>query len=131
MPLLLAREDILFLHHVLELCYVLIPIGSCVKGIFDLLYQLYTSKKNIHTKQYKKIFLFKLLTTLGIYASDDLVRASCFTSLHTMSIDTLDNYSLDLASEKALDNWLCHCIVEYAGVNSLKTIHFLIKNRVA
>ena len=121
----------MFLHHVLELCYVFIPIGSCVKGIFDLLCLLYKPKKYIQTNQHKKIFLFKLLTTLGIYASDDLVRASCFEPLQTMSIDTLDNYSLDLASEKALDNWLCHCIVEYAGIDSLKTIHFLIKNRVA
>ena len=42
-PLLLAKIDLLFLHHIFELCYHFAPIGSSVLGVFDLLMFLYTS----------------------------------------------------------------------------------------
>ena len=68
-PMALARHDILFLHHVLELCCQLIPVNSCVDGIFDLLMHLYSTQIYTGSVQYKKIFLLKLLTRLGIYPS--------------------------------------------------------------
>ena len=37
MPLSLAQYNLIFLHHVLEICYYFIPVGSNVPEIFDLL----------------------------------------------------------------------------------------------
>lgn len=131
MPLALAREDILFLHHIIELCYKFIPVGSCVRGIFDLFTHLYALEISSLTRQYKKFFLFCLLSTLGIQPSSQPIRPSKYARLLQMSIDTKLSESLDLESEKELDRWLEYCIAEYAEADALKTVYFLIKNRVA
>lgn len=130
MPMQLARQDILFLHHVLELCFQLIPVNSCVDGVFDLLMGLYATHVYISPVQYKKLFLFKLLTTLGIYAYTQKMGKSTFDKLLCMPIDSMRYETLDLESEKELDIWLHYCITEHVRVDSLKTIHFLSKNRV-
>src|SRR3990167_5743477 len=41
-PLSIARVDILFWHHVLELCYYFVPLGSFTQQLFELLEFLYT-----------------------------------------------------------------------------------------
>ena len=129
MPMALARQDILFLHHVLELCCQLIPVNSCVNGIFDLLMDLYSTHMYTSSIQYKKLFLFKLLTILGIYPYTQKMQGPIFDRLVRMPIDSVCDETLDLESEKELDIWLHQCITEHVRVNSLKTIHFLIKNR--
>ncbi len=130
MPMHLARQDILFLHHVLELCYQLIPINSCVDGIFDLLMHLYSTRVYEASSQYKKLFLFKLLTTLGIYTSVEKMSRSTFDMLISMPIDSMCDETLNLESEKELDIWLYYCITEHVRTDLLKTIHFLSKNRL-
>jgi len=130
-PLALARTDILFVHHVLELCYHFIPIGSCVDGIFELLQVLYMPYASDFSTQSKKIFLFKLLATLGIHASVQVYAVDLFDRLILMSIDTIGYEQLDLESEKKLDTWLLYCMSEYANIDALKTMQFLIKSRVA
>lgn len=129
MPMALARQDILFLHHVLELCCQLIPVNSCVNGVFDLLMDLYSTHMHTSSVQYKKLFLFKLLTILGIYPYTQKMQGPIFDRLVRMPIDSVCDETLDLESEKELDIWLHQCITEHVRVNSLKTIHFLIKNR--
>lgn len=128
MPMELARHDILFLHHVLELCCQLIPVNSCVDGIFDLLMDLYSIHMHTSSVQYKKLFLFKLLTMLGIYPYAQKMQKSVFDRLVCMPIDSMRDETLDLESEKELDIWLHHCITENVRVNSLKTMHFLTVN---
>jgi hypothetical protein len=129
-PMGLARQDILFLHHVLELCYQLIPVNSCVDGVFDLLMHLYSNHIHTSSLQHKKLFLFKLLTTLSIYPSTHKMLIITFDKFVHMAIDSMCNETLDLESEKELDMWLHYCITEHVQVSSLRTIHFLIKNRV-
>lgn len=58
MPLALAAHDLLFLHHVLELCYQFIPVGSCVSGVFDLLLFLYSTDSRGWDDARKLLFLF-------------------------------------------------------------------------
>lgn len=130
MPLQLARQDILFLHHVLELCYQLIPVNSSVDGIFDLLLRLYSSHTYQSSAQYKKLFLFKLLTILGIYSCSQKMSKSTFDRLMDMPIDSMCDETLDLGSEKELDIWLYYCITEHVRMDALRTIHFLSKSRV-
>lgn len=127
-PLALAQSDILFLHHVLELCYHFMPVGSCVADMFELVQFIY--KPVQHNMFIKKIFLFKLLYTLGMSAPEEHEHGF-FEYLATVSIDTLDAEQLDLTYEKKLDRWLLYCVAEYTDIQALKTIHFLVKSRVA
>ena len=130
-PLYLAQEDILFLHHVLELCSTFIPVGSCTQGIFPLLLTLYKPRDYLQARQYKKFFIFKLLAVLGIGSSHYHMRVLTLHQLHTIAIDTFVEESLHLESEKDLDSWLLHTIAEYTNIDQLKTVHFLHKSRVA
>lgn len=131
LPLALARMDILFVHHLLELCYYFMPVGSCVVGIFELLQVLYMPQVKDFSTQSKKIILFKLLATLGVHASVHVQDTDLFDQLMHMSIDTIGCAALDLKNEKKLDMWLLYCMVEYADIDALKTIQFLVKSRVA
>jgi len=130
-PLYLAQEDILFLHHVLELCSTFILVGSCAQGIFPLLLKLYEPRDYIQARKYKKFFIFKLLAALGIASCHYHMRVLTLQQLHTISIDTFAEESLHLESEKDLDSWLQHTIAEYTHMDQLKTVHFLQKSRVA
>lgn len=129
-PLCLAQEDILFLHHVLELCGLFIPVGSCTQGLFALLLKLYEPRNYLQARQYKKFFIFKLLVSLGIASCHYHLRAPTLHQLHTFSIDTFVEESLHLESEKDLDTWLQHTIAEYGNVGQIKTLHFLHMSRV-
>ncbi|HJZ23151.1 MAG TPA: hypothetical protein VJ201_01735, partial [Candidatus Babeliales bacterium] len=104
--------------------------NSCVDGIFDLLMHLNSTHVYKPSFQYKKLFLFKLLTTLGIYASVQKMSLSTFDRLMSMPIDSMCDETLDLESEKELDIWLYYCITEHVRTDSLKTIHFLSKSRL-
>ena len=48
MPLMLARNDILFLHHALELCYFCVPFGKQAPEIFFLMRYLYQQLPYTH-----------------------------------------------------------------------------------
>ncbi len=130
MPLLLAQIDLLFLHHVLEIVYYSAPVGSCVAGIFDLLLFLYTVDHMWINIQYKKLFLFKLLTTLGMWPEYQEVSISRVDQLSRVPIDRINVETIDLACEKELDTWLRLCIAQHPYINEFKTVHFLNENRV-
>jgi hypothetical protein len=129
-PLYVAQEDILFLHHVLELCSLFVPVGSCTQGLFSLLLKLYEPRNYLQARQYKKFFIFKLLVLLGIASCHYHMRLLTVHQLHGCSIDTFVEESLHLESEKDLDSWLQHTIAEYSNIDQLKTVHFLHTSRV-
>ncbi len=130
MPLTFAKKDLLFLHHVLEICYFFAPIGSCVAGIFELLLFLYTTEDMWNHMTAKKIFLVKLLSTLGIYPEIQPARTSCVSRVLVLGIYSISNYKIDLADEKELDHWLWCCIIQHPYVQKFKTIQFLTEHRV-
>jgi len=130
MPLVLARNDILFLHHVFEICYRFIPVGSCVQGIFDLLCVLYDKKMSIMSRQCKKIFLFRLLMLLGMYTTQIKTSVQWMRYVHEIPVDTKVSTLLNLEDEKQLDMWLYYSILEQSEGQMLKTVHFLTENRV-
>ncbi len=128
-PLDLARADLLFLHHILELIYYFAPVGSCVQGVFDLIAFLYTIEHMLISVRFKKFFLFKLLTLLGVAPELDSVQIVCVRELHTMTIDMFDDAGMNKDNEKKLDKWLWSCIWQHPYVSEFKTVHFLEKNR--
>ncbi len=127
LPFFLARSDILFWHHVLELCYYFVPIGSHAPELFELLLFLYTvdtiSLWGIHAK---KLYLFKLLSTIGM--QPELPHIPDFRMHQFMALppDQLSNEVLDEKSEKILDEWLRVCVSEHPAIEQFKTMHFLV-----
>lgn len=124
-PLLLAQEDLLFLHHIFELSYYFVPIGSCIKGVFELFEFLYLTEQRWGNRLLQIIFLFKLLTTLGVYAEYDTICKKCFSYLVATPIDKLNDETIDLDCKKALPKWLQYCVVQYPVSKEFKTMHFL------
>src|SRR5882724_2260088 len=109
-PLSLGSSDLLFLHHILELLYYFAPIGSCVSGIFDLLAFLYTVEHMLISKVFKKFFLLKLLSLLGVVPELDSMRSSTISQLVMVDMDSFSDDLVDEACEKKLDRWLWHCV---------------------
>ncbi len=128
-PLLLAQANLLFLHHIFELCYYFAPVGSCVMGVFDLLMFLYATEQQWENRLLKKIFLFKLLTTLGVHAESDYICKRCFYYLMATPIDKLNSDFIDLDCRKALPRWLQYCVVQYPVSKEFKTMHFLNEDK--
>lgn len=125
MPLALAREDILFLHHVLEICYFCAPYGSKVEEIFTLILQLYQEHVLPYTINFKIAFLFKLLILLGLHPDDPQFQNPYYYVLARESIDTIVSKSIHLNTKQALHEWVRSCISVHPLVHVFKTVHFL------
>lgn len=129
-PFGLAQQDLLFLHHILEVVYYFAPIGSGFTQIFDLLAFLYTIEHMVISNRFKKFFMVRLLTCLAVVPEmgkkvSDTVRAVSHVEIAEFQDDILDD-----DKEKQLDMWLLHCIGHHPRVDSFKTVHFLEKYRV-
>lgn len=130
MPLMLSQEDITFVHHVLELCYYFIPMGSMAPQVFSSLLRLYEYPLLLVTAQLKKIYILQLFAQLGVYPEHSAVRTAHLTQLVSTSIDILATQSLDLRIEQELDAWLVHCVRTHPYAKYFKTINFLPMNKV-
>lgn len=129
LPLALASADMLFFHHVLELMYYFTNIGNCATHLFDMLAFLYAAEHTAITKQGKKIFLLKMLTSTGNVPEISQINTKIISHLNTIGMEQLHNAILSVSDEKELDRWLWCCIWQHPYVNEFKTIHFLAENR--
>jgi len=125
-----AINDILFLHHILELCDYFIPLQSPSKEVFILINYLYFFPNKIKSILEKKFFLFKLFIFLGVYPAGTEFQNPYFHSLASQSIDTIISNNLHSEIEKDLDRWLHACIDIHPDINKLKTVSFLCKSRL-
>lgn len=125
LPLHLAREDLLFLHHILEILYHFLPIGGCIEGIFELLHNLFLIKPVAWSIHGKKIFVFRLLMIIGMYPETQILSVPHIRILNNIQVDTMHATHLDLECGKALDQWLRHVIGHHPLIEYFNTIHFL------
>lgn len=130
LPFMLGKEDILFVHHVLELCYFFVPLRERIAGLCQLIVKLYNSEALIKNIQAKKIFLFQFFASLGLYPEQARFQAPYFLQLARASIDNIALYPIDLMIEQELDNWLMSCIALHPCIHNFKTVHFLQQNRI-
>lgn len=124
-PLSLARQDILFLHHVLELSYYFIPIGSCIQGIFNLLQLLYDADSAHWDIVAKQLFLFHLFSQLGMHPERYRLPAPLIEQLQSQSLSRVQEIRLADADKKILRTWLQHCLMQHPDVAQFNTVHFL------
>lgn len=127
MPLSLAHTHLLFLHHVLELCYYFIPVHADDGKLFQLLSLLYQPIQ--WTLFGQKIFMYYLLTAIGFHPESLVMSNTQLAQLRSVSIDMIESEAIDLEFEKLLEQWLCHCIAQHPKMQSFNTIDFLTKNR--
>ncbi|MFC1841780.1 hypothetical protein ACFLYA_01790 [Candidatus Dependentiae bacterium] len=128
-PFKAAISDIVFFHHVLELCDHFIPIECPSRNIFILVQNLYFSANMIQYNSDRKLFLFKLLVVLGMYPEDAKFQTPYLHNLATKSIDTIISKNLHLEGEKEIDSWLHCCIAMQPEFSNFKTIKYLYKNK--
>lgn len=124
LPVMLAQTDILFLHHILELCYYFLPVGISAPEIFHLIEFIYAYQKPLSNKE-KKLFLIKFFTLIGIYPDDSKFQSVPFYQLIAEPIDIIMNQSLDLMNEQFLNQWLLGCVCVHPDVDNFKTMRFL------
>ncbi len=126
-PIELAQHDILFLHHVLEICFHFIPVSINHDTIFDLLIQVYKKHKMWDNKMIKKWYLMKFFMGIGMYP--EITLNSSLSAVADIRIeDILDNMkNLDI-NEAELDAWLLECLYMHPHISVFKTVHFLTNN---
>lgn len=126
-PFALAREDILFLHHILEICYYFIPIGSDATVIYNQLQLLYAPAHWMKSILLKKVFLVKLFAFLGIYPEEKKIRKPFF---HAIIINSFLNLlEQDFSeNEEEINVWLHRCIVSHPQIDKFKTNYLFESN---
>ena|SRR5271156_6042540 len=130
MPLDGLEMDILFVHHVLEVCYYFIPENSTATEVYDMMMLLFTKQSCIRHPFFKKIFLLKLFTLLGIYPDR---TAPLDALVHKLLVDPLEILIRSDATdelERRLTKWLRDCMIMHPCIEYFKTVHFLDENRV-
>ncbi len=125
MPLELARDDILFLHHAIELIYFCAPFSSAAPEIFALLYQLYQPSPVKLAADFKIAYLFKLLITLGMHPEESQFHDPFYYLLAREPIDTIIKKSIHLDIKQALHEWVRACVLVHPLIHAFKTVHFL------
>lgn len=125
MPLNLAKDDILFLHHVLEICYFCAPFDNSVPEIFTMILQLYHENSQVYGYTFKIAFLFKLLILLGMHPDEPRFQHPFYYHLARESIDTIMDKSIHLDTKQTLHEWVRSCIAIHPLVHAFKTMHFL------
>lgn len=125
MPLALAKEDILFLHHVIELIYFCAPFSQSMPEIYAMAHQLYCTANPSYSNDFKMVYLFKLLVTLGMHPEDPRFQDANYYLLARESIDTILNKSIHLEIKQALHEWVRACVLVHPLIHVFKTVHFL------
>ena len=128
-PFDIAGADINFLHAVLEICYYFIPSECPNHGIFELLLYLYSFPNKIKYIIDKKLFLFKLFISLGIYPEGKKFQTPYLHNLASESIDIIVGKDLHLDIEKDIDECLLACIEIHPMFRYFKTVNFFFKIR--
>lgn len=127
LPLIWARQDIYFLHYLLEICYFFIPVGSGGRSVFLLLEQVYRNFQIFENVKDKKIALCKLLIHLGVCPEDQRIQSYAHILLE-IPIDKIGITDLELVLEGVLDEWLTWCIESHPHGKWFKAMPSLIKS---
>ena len=131
MPFILAATNILFLHHLLEVCSFFLPLeGYDSSAIFDLLLFVYHLDDELLTVHRQKLLLFRLYALLGLYPEHVTFHNASFYLWVTCPLKELMTQHVGLPIERLLDIWLINCIRSHPMVSSFKTIRFLDEVRV-
>lgn len=123
-PFALARNDILFFHHILEICYYFLPLESYAGTAFHLVHFLFTACEQFNAQSYKNLFLYKLFCSLGIHPEESFCNEISRNTLISKPIEVILKETIDNATNNALEAWLMHCTLEHPNKDQFKTLYF-------
>ncbi|MGB8467665.1 MAG: hypothetical protein WCE21_01555 [Candidatus Babeliales bacterium] len=99
-PLTLGRNDILFLHTVLELClYGLVENQSAVPIFADFYGMLYTHSKQWNNMQ-KLVFILRFLWNTGMYAEEAVKKYPHIPSLFVLPLELMIHKAVECKYEE-------------------------------
>lgn len=119
-PFDLARTDIMFLHHVLELADFFIAYRCARTDIFDFLYVLY--RGILKSSLQKKIYVARFFIEAGMYNEHDLIRDPRFISLLSMPIESMLIMKIDSGILEILNSFLFQCVYSHPQRDKMKTM---------
>lgn len=130
-PLLWGKNDLLFIHHILELCYYFIPLNGSCTSIFNMLLILIKMEEASWSDTTKKIFIVKLLILYGMYPKTRFTETTFFQKLLTIrpeNLLTLDSTCDDMAY---IDQWIKQTLSEHPMAPSFRTMFFLTRGSLS
>ncbi len=129
-PVPLLVSDLLFFHHIMELCYHFLPLASPSRSLFDLLSWLYNPEIARLNTQQQKLFLCKFFAVLGIYPDEFAYDPARILKISFCAIDRMLAQNVDLGfRQEELDAWLLGCVLSHPYSAHFKTVHFLTQSR--
>jgi len=123
MPLALARSAMLFLHHLIELCYHFVPEGSHDDRVYRLL--SFALKMHEISPTQQKNMLCLLFVLCDMYPEGVPYFVSLREALERVSLQAIIQKEIDVKIEKYVRQWLYQCIQMHGGASYFKTVHFL------
>ncbi len=118
-PFELAKHDLVFFHHILELSYYFLPHGAAAPDTFDLILYLFNAAHHTFNKQ---LILFRFFISLGMYPEHIPFERNYFNYLASQKLDIFFKEKLDEIHHKVLESWLLQCIAMHPNKNQFKTI---------
>lgn len=119
-PFALARTDILFVHHMLELAYHFLPVNSACDQVYELIHVLLEQSQLSYIQ--KKLSLCKFFALIGLYPEDIPFDEQQFYRLqHDSSKKTLFEEKLDETMFNVVQSWLLRCLDLHPQRHRFKT----------
>lgn len=122
-PFVAVPEDMLFLHHIIEVCYHVLPEGMHIERLYHLMFLIFSQR--VFTLIQKKKILCAIYAMLGLYAHEINLYARYMYQLEQSSLDEIMDNNIDAKVEKNISRWLYQCISVHVDVRNLRTVHFL------
>jgi hypothetical protein len=128
MPLQWGKNDLMFMHHVLELCYYFVPLNSTCDQLFEMLSLLPLWEDSPWSASLKKIFIAKLLMIFALYPQTAFVTTGFFRRLLYCDPRTMLTLDIDDNDMTYMDQWIRQTISEHPLVPQFKTAIFLTES---
>lgn len=130
-PLMQARQDIYFLHSLIEACYYFIPESGCEFFLYALIIKTLQNFNNISEKRIKTMIICKLYAHLGIYPlffekNEELFR-NLLQQFLKEPIDNIILGSLELAHDDVFEKWLEWCTQEFFREKKCKALTLFLQ----
>lgn len=107
-----AKRDLVFLHHVLEIIFSYVPFQNGCALLLEHLLKLYKICPIEDENFYKKIFICRIFSLLGIYPENREGFDQKFLCLISAPIDIMLNVQTTLMHYD-VDAWIQGCIQAY------------------
>lgn len=127
-PFKSARENIFFLHHVLELCYHFFPQGYADINFFETV--MFLLHNDLEHSEHKLLFLFRIFVMVG-GVSESQERG--YAELHHLVVGPLKELTQKRVSAvecEKIQQVVFDCVAQHPYASEFKTRAFLIESGI-